>query len=65
MAAVVLARLVNHLQCLSEFLQAESICGASAGVDTTRGQQQSTVAKFNQGEVGRLCFAALTCQGNN
>ena len=57
-AARVLANLVNHLECLSEFLQARSICGANAGVDTTRVQQQSTVAEFNQGQVDRDCLTA-------
>lgn len=64
-AARVLANLVNHLECLSEFLQARSICGANAGIDTTRGQQQSTVAEFNQGQVDRVCFTALMCERNN
>ena len=62
MAAVVLASLVNYLRCVSGFLHADSICGA--GVDTTRGQQQSTVAKFNQGEVECLFFTSFMCEGN-
>lgn len=65
MAAVVIAGLVNQVQCLSEFLLAQAICGANAGVDTTRGQQQSTVTAFNQGEVGSFCFTPVMCEGIN
>lgn len=66
MAAVVIASLVNQVQCLSEFLLAKSICGASAGADISRGQQQSTVAAFNQGEVERLCCTTpVMCEGIN
>lgn len=54
MAAVVIASLVNELECLSEFLKAGWICGSNAGVDTTRGQQQSTVTAFNHGTVFSL-----------
>jgi len=61
MAAVVIASLVNQVQCLSEFLLAKAICGANAGVDTTRAQQQSIVAAFNQGEVERPCFTPVMC----
>lgn len=59
MAAVVIASLVNQVQCLSEFFLAKSIHGANVGMDTTRGQQQSTVTAFNQGEVERLCFTPV------
>ncbi|KAG0553607.1 hypothetical protein KC19_12G024900 [Ceratodon purpureus] len=62
-AARVLANLVNHLECLSEFLQARSICGANAGVDTTRVQQQSTVAEFNQGQVNLLVATDVAEEG--
>jgi endoribonuclease Dicer len=62
MAARVLASLVNHLQCLS-FLQARSICGANAGVDTTRGEQISTVAEFNHGEVNLLVATDIAEEG--
>lgn len=63
MAAVVLAYLVNDLQCLRENFRSESICGASIGPHTTRREQQCTMTAFNKGEINLLVATELAEEG--